>query len=382
MAKIKTAARGKSAKKIFVSYSHIHRDLVRNLVSFLQLARGRVFFDDFLKPGENWEDRLILEISTSSVVVLFWCAHARESQWTQREIDEALRLEKRIVPVLLDETEVPPALVKYQWLDFRKLVTHGKYEGFNRSLMRGAKLLRNAVFPIYKYLAIAKPLAVFAFASAFALPVIMRNDADRIAMLPTSEPVPVSDRTPAAPPPDMVPELPVSVPLGMPAETAPVDPVSSPAAPAVIAPAGGPAGRPSVDAPAKSLPSLPPSPAPAADDPSSVEPAPQPPPEKVPTIGAEALFTAFDDDEAAADKTFKGKLVQVTGRFDYARKDSRNSIYLTLSTDVPGVYVQCYFSNDKKAAIAKLATNQEIVVIGRCEGLFGNVMLKNCEFER
>src|SRR5688572_14341433 len=96
-----------TAPSVFVSYSHTHRDVVRSLVRFLEIGTTPVFFDERIKPGEEWEKRLIDELTAASTFVIFWCVHSAGSDWVNRELALAFDLKKRIVPVRFDQTQVP-----------------------------------------------------------------------------------------------------------------------------------------------------------------------------------------------------------------------------------------------------------------------------------
>jgi hypothetical protein len=104
--------------KVFVSYPHLHKDTVTRLIKFLELAADDVFYDDYVEPGEDWEQVLITSLAAAPTFILFWCVHSKESEWVAREIQLAISQTKRIVPVLLDKTPVPEPLAKRQWIDF------------------------------------------------------------------------------------------------------------------------------------------------------------------------------------------------------------------------------------------------------------------------
>jgi hypothetical protein len=51
-------------------------------------------------------------------MVVFWCEHAKASDWVRREYLTALELGKKVIPVLLDDSEIPDAL-QLQGVDLR-----------------------------------------------------------------------------------------------------------------------------------------------------------------------------------------------------------------------------------------------------------------------
>ncbi|PQJ76544.1 OB-fold protein [Polaribacter glomeratus] len=92
-------------------------------------------------------------------------------------------------------------------------------------------------------------------------------------------------------------------------------------------------------------------------------------------VSAKKLFRDYQDNEIAADEIYKGKKLAVTGLIDDIGNDVLDDSYINLKTGYIMGSVQCYL--DKKI-VAKLKKGQKVVVIGRCNGLFGNVGLKDC----
>ncbi len=97
------------------------------------------------------------------------------------------------------------------------------------------------------------------------------------------------------------------------------------------------------------------------------------------TIKAEQLFAKYVANEVAADREYKGKILQVVG---YVKSISKSivddQIYVSLSTDEMFGGIQCFFSKDKENVIAQLTKGQYVTVIGKCDGKFANVMIKQC----
>jgi hypothetical protein len=119
------------AVTIFVSYSHRDAGLIDPVVRLLQAVPGGgsgVFQDRIgITPGKKWRPIVMAALRDARLVVVFWCAHSKESVECAREYGEAIQLDKDVVPVLLDSTPLPPALGDYEWVDFRALAerSHG-----------------------------------------------------------------------------------------------------------------------------------------------------------------------------------------------------------------------------------------------------------------
>lgn len=114
---------------VFVSYSRRDADFVTPVVQLLRGTRELVFRDaDSIRPGSRWRQQIEAGLRSSSLFVLFWCAHAAASPEVRGEYELALAQGKDILPVLFDDTPLPDSLGAYQWVDFRELaaVAHAR----------------------------------------------------------------------------------------------------------------------------------------------------------------------------------------------------------------------------------------------------------------
>ncbi|MDC0719109.1 OB-fold protein [Nannocystis bainbridge] len=117
---------------------------------------------------------------------------------------------------------------------------------------------------------------------------------------------------------------------------------------------------------------------------SAARPSSAPEPPKAPQIDARVtareLFEAYEKNEIAADNRFKDKLLEVSGKVDNVGKDLLDTPYVALSTggkfDILGV--QAFFDDASLPKLANLSKGQDVTVACRCDGKFGNVMLKEC----
>lgn len=97
------------------------------LVSLLRDSLGHleaVFWDDDFMPGKRWLEQFRGAIRNSPKLYVIWCAHSAASEYVQREYRFAIRLKKRVVPVLVDGTPLPRALSAIQGIDLRGLLRH------------------------------------------------------------------------------------------------------------------------------------------------------------------------------------------------------------------------------------------------------------------
>jgi hypothetical protein len=111
--------------QIFLSYPRVHVRLVSLLAHLLRVGNVRAFQDiTAIEPGDDWEVVLVTSIEAATTVVVFWCDHSLRSTWVNREIDLALKGEKRIVPLLLDKTPMPQKLARFHGIDFASEFHH------------------------------------------------------------------------------------------------------------------------------------------------------------------------------------------------------------------------------------------------------------------
>ena len=118
--------------RVFASYSRTDKRVVGQLVDFLRLT-GDVFLDrDSIAPGEKWEERIQTEIRNADKVAVFWCQHVAASDFVRKEYELAIEHDRPMVPVLMDNTQVPSPLNRYQYLDMRRTLLHGEGGGDRR----------------------------------------------------------------------------------------------------------------------------------------------------------------------------------------------------------------------------------------------------------
>lgn len=108
---------------VFVSYSHADASLVAPVVKLLRVNTSLVFQDiDQIRPGKKWRTEIANALAEAQLVVVFWCAHASRSDEVAKEWKAAIEQDKDLLPLLLDETPLPPELSEFQWIDFRGTV--------------------------------------------------------------------------------------------------------------------------------------------------------------------------------------------------------------------------------------------------------------------
>jgi hypothetical protein len=124
----------------FLSYCHEDQERVQSVHAALEKANIRVWRDaGQIVGGDAWIKNIEAGLSQSNCVVLFNSRSALRSVWVQREWNVALALNKRIVPVRLDDADVPLLLKATEFVEFHDASQLDKaVEGIVRGI-RGAR---------------------------------------------------------------------------------------------------------------------------------------------------------------------------------------------------------------------------------------------------
>lgn len=109
--------------KVFISYSRSDQDAAEHIAKHLKEHGANVFIDTHrLTAGEDFIGRIGKEISTSDVIVLLLSPRSVDSRWVKAEVNWAFTQEKRILPILLEETDLTEFffLVNIDRIDFTR----------------------------------------------------------------------------------------------------------------------------------------------------------------------------------------------------------------------------------------------------------------------
>ncbi len=110
---------------VFLSYARADSALVQQVADGLAAAGVRVWLDKMLKAGTNWMQEIERELSAADFVAFFISPHSVESTWAKQELQVALHRQLSgeggavVLPVILEDADVPPLLRQYQWIDLR-----------------------------------------------------------------------------------------------------------------------------------------------------------------------------------------------------------------------------------------------------------------------
>ncbi|MEL7285970.1 MAG: toll/interleukin-1 receptor domain-containing protein, partial [Pseudomonadota bacterium] len=106
----------------FVSYSHQNAETVLPIVESIEESGISVWIDrDELRGGQNWAGQIVRAIKSADRFCLMCSAQAFESDHVRREVYLADKYGKTMVPIRLDESEMPEDieyfLIGRQWVD-------------------------------------------------------------------------------------------------------------------------------------------------------------------------------------------------------------------------------------------------------------------------
>jgi hypothetical protein len=101
------------------------------------------------------------------------------------------------------------------------------------------------------------------------------------------------------------------------------------------------------------------------------------------TVKAGDLLKEYSANAVAADGKYKGKVIQVSGKFGSAQKAPLMGYAVELlpedAGDVNTNTVQCFIVEEAQDDVAKLQQGQKITVQGTCDGQYvGQVKLSKC----
>jgi TIR domain len=118
---------GADQPKVFVSHSSADKPFLRMLVKLLRLENITVWLDELeLRPGDVLLDRITSQVASVACVIAAISEDSLKSRWVHTELMVAMSLEltgkgPRVIPIKIDDCEVPPYLASRLYADFSQL---------------------------------------------------------------------------------------------------------------------------------------------------------------------------------------------------------------------------------------------------------------------
>jgi len=133
-------------RRAFISYSRINKEFATKLVKGLRAGGYSVWFDLLDIPtGSRWDDEVEKALRECSIFMIILTPASIASENVKDEIGYAIDHGKRILPVLLEECDVPLRLRRFQYVDF---TTKSFEEGFESAKELLGDLIEQASIPL------------------------------------------------------------------------------------------------------------------------------------------------------------------------------------------------------------------------------------------
>jgi hypothetical protein len=108
-----------SKETIFFSYSRDDSEFVLNLAKNLRDSGADIWLDQLdIQPGTRWDKSIQTALEESKTIIVVLSKSAVESNNVMDEVSFALEENKKVVPVLLEECDIPFRLKRLQFANF------------------------------------------------------------------------------------------------------------------------------------------------------------------------------------------------------------------------------------------------------------------------
>lgn len=103
---------------VFISHSHIDRNIAVDLQSILKDHNVETYLDqDKIFAGDHLPEKISQGINACEIFLLIWSRDAAQSNWVNKEWNEAYDRRKRILPYLIDDAKLPNGLDHLVYID-------------------------------------------------------------------------------------------------------------------------------------------------------------------------------------------------------------------------------------------------------------------------
>ena len=136
--------------RIFISHSHRDKEAVSSISEKLASDGHDVWIDSLqLRPGDNISERIQKGLEQADAIVFVISRNSLYSEWVQREfsaiaLQQISKGQQRIIPVRLDECEVPSYLADRPYIDFASDFHQGLRALSNAFKVESPEALENA----------------------------------------------------------------------------------------------------------------------------------------------------------------------------------------------------------------------------------------------
>jgi len=108
-------------RRTFISYSRTNREFALELARELRSSGFNIWLDQLDIPtGARWDDEVERNLRECEIFMIILTPASTTSENVKDEIGYAIDQRKRILPVLLEECNIPLRLRRFQYVDFSK----------------------------------------------------------------------------------------------------------------------------------------------------------------------------------------------------------------------------------------------------------------------
>lgn len=132
----------------FISYSRVNKNFALKLARELKAAGFPIWLDQMDIPaGARWDDEIEKALRECGIFLTILTPDSIASENAKDEIGYAIDHGKRILPVLLEECEIPLRLRRFQYVDFTSM---NYDQGVNAAKELLSKLVKEQSLPVTK----------------------------------------------------------------------------------------------------------------------------------------------------------------------------------------------------------------------------------------
>jgi WD40 repeat protein len=104
--------------RLFISYARKDKFFIHQFVNMLREGGHDAWFDHEIPPGQDWKEELLKQIRLCQVFIYALTPRSVRSGWCLWEFDQAVAMNKRVFPVLIEKGgEYPEKLARLQYAD-------------------------------------------------------------------------------------------------------------------------------------------------------------------------------------------------------------------------------------------------------------------------
>jgi hypothetical protein len=109
------------ASNVFFSYSRADSNFTLQLATKLAEAGENIWLDQFdIEAGEKWDNEIQKALEMASTLVVILSSSSVKSDNVMDEVSYAIGKGKKVIPVLIEECEIPFRLRRFQYANFIK----------------------------------------------------------------------------------------------------------------------------------------------------------------------------------------------------------------------------------------------------------------------